>query len=221
MVYEELSSLNTQLEQSQQEKESLEFSLLESEELIHELEKKAKTSAYLHSQRGDTSEALPADDAIFTELIGVATDPKGPTPEECLVLLAKLYPQRLVVLPTALESARGVSTFSQSRRLLDMLNRLVTEYLPKFIKSGDTAARTTFTNNEFAARESDKVVNNKQFLAYRIFAVEGMQVEMLKHLKVGVADDPKSTIRVHFEIDQTSKRVIIGHCGLHLPLPGR
>ncbi len=221
MVYEELSSLNTQLEQSQQEKESLEFSLLESEERVHDLEKKAKTNAYLYSQRSDTSEVTPADNEIFNELIGIATDPKGPTPEACLVILAKVYPQRLVVLPTALDSAREVSSFSQSRRLLDMLNRLVTEYLPRFLKGGDTAARATFTNNEFAARESDSVVNNKQFLAYRIFAVDGRQVEMLKHLKVGVADDPKSTIRVHFEIDQTSKRVIIGHCGLHLPLPGR
>ncbi len=44
---------------------------------------------------------------------------------------------------------------------------------------------------------------------------------MLKHLKVGVADDPKSTIRVHFEVDQASRRVLIGHCGKHLPLPGR
>ncbi|WP_205738522.1 hypothetical protein [Billgrantia endophytica] len=221
MVYEELSQLSGELEQAQQEKESLEFSLLENEEQVQDLEKQIKQNAYLNSQRSDVPADFGEDEEIVNLLIGVAADTKGPTPEECLNLLAKVYPRRLVVLPSAIESARQVSSFSQNRRLLDMLSRLVTEYLPAYMQGGDAAARSTFTNNEFAARESDTVVNNKQYLAYRVFDVDGREVEMLKHLKVGVADDPKSTIRVHFEVDQKSKRVIIGHCGTHLPLPGR
>lgn len=221
MVYEELSQLSGELEQAQQEKESLEFSLLESEEQVQDLEKQIKQSAYANSQRSDLPADLTKDEEIVGLLIKVAADAKGPTPEECLNLLAKVYPKRLIVLPSAIESARQVSSFTQNRRLLDMLSRLVTEYLPAYLESGDAVARSTFTNNEFAARESDTVVNSKQYRAYRVFDVDGHEVEMLKHLKVGVADDPKSTIRVHFEVDQKSKRLVIGHCGVHLPLPGR
>ncbi len=221
MVYDELSQLSADLDHAQQQKESLEFTLLESEEKVQDLEKQIKQSAYINSQRSEITVDLPKDEETVRDLIKVAGDSKGPSPEECLNLLAKVYPKRLVVLPSAVESAREVSSFAQNRRLLDMLNRLVTEYLPAYLKGGDTDARATFTNNEFSARESDTVANNKQYLGYRKFDVDGREVEMLKHLKVGVADDPKSTIRVHFEIDQASERVLIGHCGKHLPLPGR
>ncbi|MCZ2407004.1 MAG: hypothetical protein LC097_09775 [Burkholderiales bacterium] len=221
MVYDELSQLSSELEQAQQEKESLEFSLLEREEQIQDFEKQIRQNSYLNNQRSDISGNLDKDEEIVNRLIGIAADTKGPTPEECLSLLAEVYPRRLVVLPSAIESARKVSSFSQNRRLLDILRRLVTEYLPAYMQGGDIAARSAFTNNEFAARESDTVANNKKYLAYRVFDVDGREVEMLKHLKVGVADDPKSTIRVHFEVDINSNRVIIGHCGMHLPLPGR
>lgn len=221
MVYEELTTLTSQLEKSQQDKESLEFSLLENEDRISDLEKQLKTAAYNQSQQNVSLVDLDDDKDFSSDLVRVVTDPRWPTPEACLELLSKLYPRRLLVLPSAYESSRKVSAFSQSRRLLHMLNRLVTEYLPKFMSGGDTEARSTFTNNEFASRESDTVVNSKQFLAYRVFSVDGVEVQMLKHLKVGVADDPTSTVRVHFEIDQDRRRVIIGHCGTHLPLPGR
>lgn len=221
MVYEELSRLSAELDQEQQQKESLEFTLLESEEKIQDLEKHIKQSAYINSQRSDAPVDLEEDEEAVNVLIGLAADSKGPTPEESLNLLAKVYPRRLVVLPTAIESAAEVSSFAQNRRLLDMLNRLVTEYLPAYMQGGDTAARSTFTNNEFSARESETVTNNKQYSAYRKFDFDGQEIEMLKHLKVGVADDPTATIRVHFEVDQGSKRVVIGHCGKHLPLPGR
>ncbi len=221
MVYEELSQLSADLEQSQQEKERLEFTLLESEEKIQGLEKQIKLSAYAHSQRSDAPSDLAEDEEVVKNLISLASDLKGPTPEECLNILSKVYPRRLLVLPSAIESSRDMAAFSQNRRLLDMLNRLVTEYLPAYLRGGDIEARSTFTTKEFASRESDTVTNNKQMMAYRKFEVDGQEVEMLKHLKVGVADDSKSTIRVHFEVDQQSKRVVIGHCGLHLPLPGR
>lgn len=221
MVYEELFQLSADLDQAQQQKERLEFTLLESEEKIQDLEKQIKQSAYINSQRSDAPVDLAEDEEIVSDLIRVAAHSKGPTPEECLNLLSKVYPKRLVVLHSAIESAREVCSFAQNRRLLDMLNRLVTEYLPAYMQGGDTAARSTFTNNEFAARESDTVTKSKKYLAYRKFDFDGQEVEMLKHLKVGVADDQKSTVRVHFEIDQESKRVLLGHCGKHLPLPGR
>ncbi|WP_231362272.1 MULTISPECIES: hypothetical protein [unclassified Thioalkalivibrio] len=221
MVYEELSELTSNLDEAHTQREGLELTLLESEEKIQELEKQLKQSVYISNHRNEPSIELAEENEIADKLIHFTADPKGPNPEECLELIREIYPERVAVLPSAIESAREVRNFAQNRRLLDMLRRLVTDYLSAFTQGGDTAARSIFTNNEFAARESDTVTNNKQYLAYRRFDFDGREIEMLKHLKVGVADDPTSTIRVHFEIDQEATRVLIGHCGKHLPLPGR
>ena len=136
-------------------------------------------------------------------------------------MLERAYPRKVSILPTAFESARDVNNFQQGRRLLDMLRRLVSEYLPQYLESGDVTARNVFTNNEFAARESDTVIKNKDYMKYRNFDYNGEGLEMSKHLKVGVADDPAQTIRVHFEVVKEEGKIVIGHCGSHLPLPGR
>lgn len=221
LVYEELEDLSAQMQQAQQEKDSLELTLLEREEAIQDLERKARESAYFQSQKSDPQDATTAGESIPLDLLEIASNNRSPSPEQCLNVLAKLYPRRLVVLPSAVQSAQEASGFAQGRRLLDMLNRLVTDYLPEYLSGGDVQARSTFTNNEFAATESDTVAKNRKYRSYRIFEFEGKEIEMLKHLKVGVADDPNSTIRVHFEVDQSSQRIIVGHCGSHLPLPGR
>ena len=40
---------------------------------------------------------------------------------------------------------------------------------------------------------------------------------MLKHLKIGIKDSLSETLRVHFEWLADEKRIVIGHCGGHLP----
>ena len=102
-----------------------------------------------------------------------------------------------------------------------MLSRLVLEYLPIYLSDGDKAAKDCFTNNEYSARESDTVTGNKELMRHRQFNLDGVVIEMAKHLKIGVADDPSRTIRVHFGVLQQDKKIAIGHCGTHLPLPER
>ena len=102
-----------------------------------------------------------------------------------------------------------------------MLIRLVTDYRYALMNSGDSQARKCFATNEFAATESDTVVGNKDALATRTFVYNGESVPMLRHLKIGIDDDESRTIRVHFYWDSSKKRIVIGYCGVHLPLPGR
>ena len=40
---------------------------------------------------------------------------------------------------------------------------------------------------------------------------------MFQHLKIGRKADQRQTIRVHFAWDDDSGRIVIGHCGKHLP----
>jgi hypothetical protein len=52
----------------------------------------------------------------------------------------------------------------------------------------------------------------------RTFEYEGEQVEMFRHLKIGVDDDATKTIRVHFHWDAERERIVIAYCGEHLPV---
>ena len=102
--------------------------------------------------------------------------------------------------------------------LLDLLVRLVTRYRDVLMKSGDSRARQVFGRSEYAAKESESVMANKDMRRQRTFDYDGTQVEMFRHLKIGVVDDLTQTIRVYFHWDGTRKRIVIGYCGKHLPV---
>ncbi len=153
------------------------------------------------------------------KLLRFACRTDDPIPDECLELVAALFPENCEILETAYSSAREVKQFRQGRRLLDMLRRLVTDYRENMIKGGDSVARKTFTNNEYSANESETVVSNPEYRRKRTFPYKGEPVEMFRHLKVGVDDNTTVTIRVHFFWDGQTKKVVIGYCGKHLPIP--
>ena len=83
---------------------------------------------------------------------------------------------------------------------------------------GDIQARTVFGKNEYAAKESETVMANKAMKRQRTFTYEGQDVEMFRHLKIGVDDDVTRTIRVHFHWDSEKQKIVIGYCGKHLLL---
>jgi hypothetical protein len=144
-----------------------------------------------------------------------------PSPEECLDVLEELHSASCIILDSARVSARQCETFQSGRRLLDLLIRLVTNYRTALIEGGDADARKSFSTGEFAANESETVLNNQTLRRARMFPYRGEQVEMLRHLKIGVADDVGKTIRVHFYWDSDRQLIVIGYCGPHLPILGR
>lgn len=141
-----------------------------------------------------------------------------PTPEKCLQVLAESYPSRIVVLDSAWKSSRKSESFKHSQRLASLLEKLATEYFEKISSGPDSEAKKVFSPNEFSARESETVVNNDEMCRKRTFEYLGEPVEMLRHLKIGVADSVLDTIRVHFHWDNTRQKIVIGHCGPHLPI---
>lgn len=142
-----------------------------------------------------------------------------PEPYECLELIETVYGDRCEVLDSAKKSSKESNKFSQSRQLLDLLIRLVTNYRETLISKGDSEARKVFGQNEFAAKESETVLNNSDLRRAREFLYRGEAVGMYRHLKIGVADNPEETIRVHFHWDHSRQKIIIGYCGKHLPVP--
>jgi hypothetical protein len=100
------------------------------------------------------------------------------------------------------------------KKAFDLLWSLCTSYWSALSQGqGDVTARHCF-GAAYAAREASKLsaAGRKR----RTFGYLGNEIEMEKHLKIGVADNKAETLRVHFEWMAEEKKIIIGYCGGHL-----
>ncbi len=138
------------------------------------------------------------------------------TPEEALLVISTLYSTRVEVLPSAWKSCKESREFIYCTELLDLLQKLVTDYWEALAKGkGDGEAKAVF-GNSFAATESERVQTNKRAVSLRTFEYNGEWRPMMKHLKIGTKDSATETIRVHFDWNAQEKRILIGYCGPHL-----
>ncbi|WP_440975280.1 hypothetical protein [Pseudoxanthomonas winnipegensis] len=212
------------LDQSEQEKSSLQsgydnasFNLMQVEDDLQKSRDENRALRYSNNalKAGSKSQDKNAGTNYGTFLNLLRTNSK-PSPRECLELIELALPDTCVILSSAFDSADEVEHFEHGGRLLDMLIRLLTDY-SEVLKSGkgDSEARKVFTPKEFSATESDSVTKSS-LKEKRKFKYGNEEIYMYSHLKVGVSDNEQQTIRVHF--DWRDDKIIIGHCGLHLPL---
>lgn len=136
-------------------------------------------------------------------------------PEVSLRLISIAWPDRVVVLDSAVRSARKSASFKQPDDALELLTTLVTDYYDAIKRGGDNEARKVFGKNEFAPKESDSSLS-KEGLKRRVFTYKNQPVEMLAHLKIGVKPSVAETLRIHFHWDARDQKIVIGHCGPHL-----
>lgn len=151
-------------------------------------------------------------------LVSLAARGDEPTPRECLEVLQNHFSDKCVILESAKKSAEEMNRFAKGRKLLGLLVRLVTDYRSALMERGDSEARKCFGAKEFAATESETVTKNRSMRAARTFPYKDNDIEMFRHLKIGIDDDESKTIRVHFHWDNDDQRIIIGYCGTHLPV---
>jgi hypothetical protein len=202
----------------QRDLDESEFKELVAQDEISKLEEKLNKEKFkneaLSHQLTNASTTVSAVDPEF--LFRLASG--SPTPAVLLDVVQNSFPARVAVLDTAHESAKQSQTFEHVERLSTLLRRLCTDYYDELERGGDSKARNVFTNHEFAAQESETVQNSEVLRSHRTFKYRNEQVCMLRHLKIGVANTVETTIRVHFHWDSEKKRIVIGHCGPHLPL---
>jgi hypothetical protein len=138
-----------------------------------------------------------------------------------LELVESLCPDSFVVLESAWQSADDAAGFELGERLFQLLWRLGTTYRQARLEGQpDLAGIQVFGNTAFAARESNGIEANPAARRARTFLYKGEEVIMWQHLKIGVKDSVQRTLRIHFRWDPQDARVVIGHCGQHLPVPG-
>lgn len=199
--------------------EALENAQRLADEAERELRSKNAALKFQLENARTTREESPyaPDDAIaIADTIAEAVE-RDPPPEACLKVIEHLFAERVVILPEAWTSSRESAGFRYGRKLYALLHALCTTYWSA-LKTGrpDQEARQVF-GNAYAAKESEGVASNKGAKRKRTFRFAGQDHLMVKHLKIGVKDSAAESIRVHFEWFADRGRIVIGHCGPHIP----
>ena len=165
----------------------------------------------LKSQKAASAVPIEVREALEAAFLG------DPSLEQCLLALVTLYPERLTVLPEAWRSARESKKFRKGAEAFRLLRKLATDYWHALQEGKGDAHARSILGDGYAAKESDTVEGNRRAREARTFMHEGQPILMLKHLKIGIKDSLSETLRVHFEWLADRKRIIVGHCGGHLP----
>lgn len=138
------------------------------------------------------------------------------SPEQILCLVQSLCGDGVEVLESALKAAREVEHYKRSKRLLELLWKLCTEY-PALMRKGDgnrKACEDLFGGETYAAKDD---ASNDYYRKQRTFRYGENDIYMPEHLKIGVATDTSVTLRIHFKWLNDEGKIVIGYCGSHLP----
>lgn len=131
--------------------------------------------------------------------------------------ISVLYPDAVHLLPSAIRSAEAADQFEHVDQLRDLLFKLVKEYRDGLVSGkGNHEACRVFGRNDFTSKESENL--SREGRSARTFDYNGERICMEQHLKIGVKDSEAHCLRVHFYWDSATHRIVIGHCGKHLPL---
>jgi hypothetical protein len=216
---EELSSLRTNLDKT---KLALQISQERESEMItmndHLLQEIDQLKRALHAARSIPVVEKGGED-FNTELSGewlrgLLREDVRSTPEQILIAYATIAPDRLVVLPSALKSAREADNFELPARLSQLLDSLVYQYLD-LIRKGvpDTQAKEVL-GNRYAANESQTVTQNSRLRTLREFSYNGEVIFFRQHIGIGSGYGTQHAIRVHFKV--IDEKIVIAYCGAHL-----
>ena len=210
-LWEEIAALEHSVKHWQTECEAARTALFEANERTKRAEE-----AFLSKANGTQSDDAPH---VLARLL---LNPSARiTLTEALKTASSLYPEKMVVLPTAYESAEKLDTVStRGGRLLKLLLKLGSEYYETLDGKGDSEARHVFSPSEYSACESE-TVRSGGLGRLRDFSYNGTSVRMEQHLKIGIAADTSKTLRCYFAWLADERRIVIGHCGEHLPVSGR
>jgi hypothetical protein len=138
----------------------------------------------------------------------------APSPKQSLEVLAALFPERVVILQEALDSAEtDGARFRKPEEVWNLLQRLSTGYYEALMKGGDALARRVFSNSEFAAQGSDGEMNSPACQRDRTRHYKGKAVVMWAHLRAGGHGAAEDCLRIHFFWLPEEKKILVGHCG--------
>ena len=72
--------------------------------------------------------------------------------------------------------------------------------------------------SQYRQTESDTVKNDPKYRRHREFVLEGEKRTIYQHLDLG-GGDRNNCLQIYFEPDLNLRKIVIAHCGKHLPYP--
>ncbi|CDN62927.1 hypothetical protein QZN01_01455 [Burkholderia cenocepacia] len=190
----------------------------EQNERINELD--ASVQSLKYSLAGLSQAAAGPDDESLEviqplrEAVGMVVT-GAPTLEQSLTIIRTLFPDRVVVLDSAVSSAKESESFLYAKKGFELLWKLANNYWPAVSGGGgDAEGRKVFGQKAYAQNEANALSNDGK--RRRTFEYKGQDILMEKHLKIGIKDSVAETLRVHFEWVGADNVIVIGYCGKHL-----
>lgn len=208
-AFEETSRLSGSLEEEQALRSTLSSSL--------ESCQAERDALKFHLDQAGTSRDTP-DMAVSlidaAELLGFLQHER---PAEALRLVAKSYPDRVTVLESAIASANAAPDLDGGR-LLRCLLAFAVDAWPIMKQGSPLYAIRQVIPGELAMNESDTCMKDENFRGEREFA-ERLDDGTTRTWLMAPHVSLDYNHRLHFVWDPERQRFVIGHAGIHLPIP--
>lgn len=193
------------------------------EDLLEEQEarQRAESLARLHLDRAlDAERALSEKSSAEATLREFSTLPSSV--EECLLRIAGIYRDRVMITDRAIDSAKKAVINRESAEIPQVwsllwsipntLHAMIFEHeLDKASLVREFREETGF---ELSLTEGKQTRDDRKLMALRQITWGGKEMSIEPHVKYG--NRPPRCLRVHFAIDRENKCLVIGHCGDHL-----
>lgn len=222
---EYIDLLEKQSKKTELSTSELEDRLNEANEKMEQQRSQLKASDYrngeLQKRLNITEEALRAAKEQAQVLNALEAFPSDPL--EALQLAQKIYPDKLIFLPEAIESARTFAS-GEANDVFNVLRTMAIHLWPLYfennVEEGTIDSRYQAESGyELAFHESSMTNNNSSLKKLRERSYDGKTVDITPHVK-GKCGKRDSKFRVHFYVDNEKKLLVIGHCGAHLETAG-
>jgi hypothetical protein len=210
LISKKLRIKEQELSQSQQECDLAELQLLEAQEKIKEMQEQFEQYTIteqqyrkaLNQQTDRTEFARNLPTTLF----------------ETLKFIADIFPDNLIVLDAAYESAK-IAKFQflpeANKLLFSMAKDLHSIFF--LYDENDVEAAFKRIGFELTMKESSSTKANKRLMTLRKRVYNGIEEDFSPHTKLSKNG---KDLRVHFFVDNIKKVLVIGHCGDHLETAG-
>lgn len=186
------------------------------ESLQHEYESQIANLHYQLDRRNASQAATPQlqeNDSLYE------FNKRPHSLEDTLELFSQCCPDKLVVLPEAIRSAKDYGTVDPDDEweLLWSIPYVLWEL--EFNTSDTSSLAENYrsaTGYELALTETKQTKNDAEMMTLRKRKYRGEEIDITPHIK----GKGRSHLRVHFYFDRERRLIVIGHCGEHLTTAG-
>ncbi len=192
--------------------------------------RRQRSRAHIRRKRRGKYRPVPDRSAATWELASVPAATSSPrativegmdipaTPIESLSLSERAFADRLVFLDQARRSAAAF-TKGSAREVWAVLRSIAVILYPLvFGDAGGSIIHDYESQSGFELkfREMKHIKQSDAYGKYRSVAYEGQQKDISAHVK-GKGPKKGESLRVHFFADYRLRKIVIAHCGEHLP----